>query len=110
MTSGAKVKSPTILASRLRWIREDAGLNQKQFATRLWTGANRISDYETGIREPGLHMLRRYAAFAGVTLSELLDGIDHQATNPLLSRPPGGGRAPAPHLPPRGAGNQLPTK
>ena len=43
-------------------------------------------------------------------LSELLDGIDHQATDPLLSRPPGGGRAPAPQLPPRGAGHQLPTK
>ena len=32
------------------------------------------------------------------------------STDPLLSRPPGGGRAPAPQLPPRGAGHQLPTK
>lgn len=62
MTSGVKSKSPTMLASRLRWIREDAGLTQARLGTELRTGANRICHYEIGVREPQLPILRRYAA------------------------------------------------
>lgn len=75
MTSGVKTKSPTMLASRLRWIREDAGLTQARMSIRINTATARISDYEVGRREPQLLILRRYAAFADLTLSELLDGV-----------------------------------
>ncbi|MBU8834148.1 helix-turn-helix domain-containing protein [Mycolicibacterium goodii] len=75
MTSGRKGSPPTTLASRLRHLRESAGMSQAEMAKRVMTGANRISDYELGRHEPSLVVLRRYAGTFGTTLSSLLDGV-----------------------------------
>jgi transcriptional regulator with XRE-family HTH domain len=71
MTSGVKKTPPTELAATLRRIRESAGLTQTDMGRRLRTGGNRVCDWETGNHEPQLHVLRRYADFAGVTVADL---------------------------------------
>jgi DNA-binding transcriptional regulator YiaG len=66
---------PTALAGRLRALRVGQGWSQWDLARVLKTRANRVSDWETGLHEPTLALLRRIAAVYGLTVAELLDGI-----------------------------------
>lgn len=73
--SGNHGTAPTPLAVRLQALRHHAGLHQQQLAPQLATRANRISDWELGIHEPTLAILRRYATTFGITVAQLLDGV-----------------------------------
>jgi transcriptional regulator with XRE-family HTH domain len=68
---------PKRLAEKLRAIREGLGLSQTQILKRLehekTMHYGRISEYETGKREPTLMVLLQYARVAGVHMEDLVD-------------------------------------
>lgn len=75
---GTKARpKPKRLAEKLRQIRLGLGLTQMEMPGRL--GAEdiikhaRISEYETGLREPSLMVLLSYARLAGVHMEALVD-------------------------------------
>jgi len=81
---GSKPKyRPKNLAAKLLQIRKALGLSQQQMLRRLGPkhslSAARISDYETGTREPSLWVLLAYGSVARVHLETL---IDDEATLP----------------------------
>jgi transcriptional regulator with XRE-family HTH domain len=68
---------PEHLAEKLRQIRDALGLSQTEMLRRLGyedaISYARISEYETGIREPILMILLQYARVAGVHVEALID-------------------------------------
>jgi len=68
---------PKRLAEKLRAIREGLGLSQTQMLKRLEHEATmhygRISEYESGKREPTLMTILQYARVAGVHMEDLVD-------------------------------------
>ncbi|HEX7330155.1 MAG TPA: helix-turn-helix transcriptional regulator [Pyrinomonadaceae bacterium] len=81
---GSKPKyRPKNLAAKLLQIRKALGLSQPQMLGRLAAGhslsAARISEYETGTREPSLWVLLAYGRVARVHVEIL---IDDEATLP----------------------------
>lgn len=56
-----------ILAKRLRDIREDRDLSQKEIATLLNTSQGYYSKYELGKREMPLHHLKTLCKFYNIT-------------------------------------------
>jgi transcriptional regulator with XRE-family HTH domain len=65
------------LPEKLRAIRDALGLSQSEMLKRLGVeeliDSYRISEFETGQREPPLLVLLRYARVAGVYLEEIID-------------------------------------
>lgn len=57
---------------RLKELRSERGLSQKELADVLDCSVTVYSRYETGAREPSLDTLIRLADFYGVTLDELV--------------------------------------
>jgi|ERR1041385_1764085 transcriptional regulator with XRE-family HTH domain len=68
---------PKRLAEKLRAIREGLGLSQTQMLKRLkhekTMHYGRISEYESGKREPTLMTILQYARVAGVQMEDLVD-------------------------------------
>jgi transcriptional regulator with XRE-family HTH domain len=63
------------LGQRLRTLRLEWGWSQAELGVVTGHASNRISDWENGRYEPGLPVLRHFAAAFETTVSELLDGI-----------------------------------
>lgn len=76
MGKGARPK-PERLAEKLRQVRDALGLSQTEMLRRLGfedvISYARISEYETGIREPTLMILLQYARLAGVHMEAFVD-------------------------------------
>jgi transcriptional regulator with XRE-family HTH domain len=76
MGRGSRQK-PERLAEKLRQIRDALGLSQTDMLRRLGfeeiISYARISEYETGIREPTLMILLEYARVAGVHMEDIVD-------------------------------------
>lgn len=76
MGRGSRQK-PEHLAEKLRQIRDALGLSQTDMLRRLGfeevISYARISEYETGIREPTLMILLEYARVAGVYMEDIVD-------------------------------------
>jgi transcriptional regulator with XRE-family HTH domain len=74
---GTARPKPKRLAEKLRQIREALGLSQTEMLRRLWLESEmhygRISEYETGQREPSLLTLLEYARVAGVHMEVIAD-------------------------------------
>lgn len=76
---------PKKLARKLRQIREALGMSQSEMSRQLAaehsfkTARSRISEYESGAREPPLAILLAYGRVARVHLESL---IDDEATLP----------------------------
>jgi transcriptional regulator with XRE-family HTH domain len=66
---------PKYLARKLRQIRESLGLSQSELARRLSVGVNtpRLSEYESGTREPALITLLAYGYLVGIPVDHLID-------------------------------------
>lgn len=70
---------PTNLGRKLRQIRKALGLSQSEMSRQLaaehsfHTARSRISEYESGAREPPLLILLAYARVARVHLESLID-------------------------------------
>lgn len=64
---------------RVRKLREERGLIQKELDAKLIKGDNGgsyTSQIESGKRVPGIITMYKYAVAFGITLSELLEGIE----------------------------------
>jgi transcriptional regulator with XRE-family HTH domain len=74
---------PKNLARKLRQIRDGLGLSQSEMLRRLEAenliSVARISEYESGVREPSLRVLLSYGHVARVHLESL---VDDEATLP----------------------------
>ena len=75
---GAKSQNrPKNLARKLLQIRNALGLSQSEMLRRLGVedsfSTARISEYETGVREPSLWMLLNYGRVARVHLESIID-------------------------------------
>jgi transcriptional regulator with XRE-family HTH domain len=73
---GTKPRSkPKYLAAKLFAIRQRLGLSQAQLARQLKfkVSCARVSEYETGFREPNLLVLLRYSELAGVNMETLVN-------------------------------------
>ena len=70
---------------KLRKLREDRGLFQKEVAEALGISQARYSHYELGNREPDNQTLRHIAVFFDISLDYLLDVTD---TPTLPNQPP----------------------
>lgn len=57
---------------RIKALRRNKGLTQTQLAQRMWVQKSIISAYETGMRQPSLDMLMKYANEFHVTTDYLL--------------------------------------
>ena len=64
------------LKDRLRALREETGLKQKDFAKKMNIANTTYNNYETGTREPDKETLKRFAAFFGCTIDYLLGYSD----------------------------------
>ena len=68
---------PERLAEKLRQIRITLGLSQPEMLRRLGVedmiSYHRISEYESGKREPLLMILLQYARIAGIYVEDLID-------------------------------------
>ena len=65
---------PALLAAKLLAIRQNLGISQFEMAKRLdFPLYTRLSEFESGKREPNLLLLLRYAKLAGITVEELID-------------------------------------
>lgn len=88
---------PKNLSQKLRQIRIDLALSPAEIIRRLGLEdslhVGRISEYETGVREPSLLMLLAYARLAGVHLEDIVDdglGLPARLPGPHRSRRSGG--------------------
>ena len=74
MGTRARMK-PRHLAAKLREIRQHLGLSQSQIAKRLGfkTSYARVSEYESGAREPNLLTLLAYSQLVNVHLEEIVN-------------------------------------
>lgn len=68
---------PQLLAEKLRHIRASPNLTQGELTRRLevegLTTQSKVSEFESGKREPSLPILLQYSRLAGVHLEDLVD-------------------------------------
>lgn len=62
----------TLFGTRLRELREEAGLSQKQLAERLGITKTTVNRYENDLREPEFATLIEIVRFFGVSADYLL--------------------------------------
>lgn len=74
---GSTRERPERLAEKLRQVRLSLGVSQSEMVRRLEAEDQldyaRISGFETGLREPTLKILLRYARLANVHMEALVD-------------------------------------
>ena len=71
---GQKARSrPERLPAKLLVIRQKLGVNQTEMAKLLKCESKRLSELESGRREPNLLLLLNYARLAKVTVENLID-------------------------------------
>ena len=58
---------------RLKEIRQGKGLTQKQVADHIGCNPCVYSRYETGEREPSIHILKQLSAFLGVSIDCIVE-------------------------------------
>lgn len=67
----------TIIATRLKSLRKEKKLTQRQLASKLQISQSTVALYETGNREPDIDTLEKIADFFDVTLDYLAGRTDH---------------------------------
>lgn len=71
---------------RIRELRVDCGLQQKQIAQDLHLSKQVYSNYELGQREPSIDMLGKLADYFGVTVDYLIGRDDKAQAEPLKTK------------------------
>lgn len=74
------------IGDRIRTIRKEKGLTQKQLAQRLGVSASMVGQYETNVRKPKFETLKNFSEALDVNITELID-IDDISPS-LLSMSP----------------------
>lgn len=70
------------IGERLRALRKEAGLTQKELGERLGVSASMIGQYETNLRNPKFETLEKICDVLNVSMSEF---IDMSALSPSLN-------------------------
>ena len=73
---------------RLRDLREDHDLTQKQVADFLLIKQNTYSQYENGVRQLPLELLIRLARYYTVSTDYILELTDYPSPDPYKSKKP----------------------
>jgi transcriptional regulator with XRE-family HTH domain len=71
-------------SSRLRKLRHECGLLQRDVEEVLCLGMGALSQYERGLREPGFDLLVTFADFFDVSIDYLLGRSDAPESSPAL--------------------------
>ena len=69
------------LGEKLKMLRKSRFLSQFELATALDISQNAVSQYELGVRQPSMPVLKKYAAYFNTTISAMMpsDGVaDHE--------------------------------
>lgn len=74
------------IGDKIRTIRKEKGLTQKQLAQRLGVSASMVGQYETNVRKPKFETLKNFSEALDVNITELID-IDDISPS-LLSMSP----------------------
>lgn len=61
------------VGERLRALRKEAGLTQKELGSKLGISASMIGQYETNVRNPKYETLKKFASVLNVNISEFVD-------------------------------------
>ena len=80
------------IGSRIKQLRQENNLTQKELAEKLSIGLTTISNYETGYSIPDVQMLLKIANIFGVSIDYLAGKTDQRnsSTDPLLEGFPEG--------------------
>lgn len=80
------------IGSRIKQLRQENNLTQKELAEKLSIGLTTISNYETGYSIPDVQMLLKIANIFGVSIDYLAGKTDQRnpSTDPLLDGFPEG--------------------
>lgn len=70
------ISMSNVFGSRLRQLRKDRRLTMKEFGTKFDLAESTISGYETGIRNPDMTYIKRFAEFFDVTTDYLIGTSD----------------------------------
>jgi transcriptional regulator with XRE-family HTH domain len=83
---GANLSTVTI-GERIRQVRETIGLSQEGLGARCKPPIDKahITHYETGAQIPGLRVCARIATAVGVSVAELLRGVEIPAPEPAAA-------------------------
>lgn len=71
------------IGKRIKQVREDAGLNQRDFAARMGSSSGRVSEIESGKNVPGGDLLLRLNQEFGTDLTWVLTGKQDGTVIPL---------------------------
>ncbi len=71
---------PSIIADRIKQARVNAGLTQKDLASRLHVGQSACANWEKGIREPDVNTICDICQVLGVTADYLLGLVTESGT------------------------------
>lgn len=74
-----------MFSKRLKKLREEFGLNQKQLADKIKIGNKTISDYERAISSPDLETLKIIADFFNVSIDYLIGNTNIRTTEKNIS-------------------------
>lgn len=66
------------IGENIKMLRKYNMLNQKQFAERMGTTQQRVSEWETNKIEPSLYNAIKMLKVLGVTFEELTDGVEEE--------------------------------
>lgn len=64
------------LGDNIKYFRKINNLNQKDFAEKIETAQQRVSEWECNKNEPSLYNVKKMLKIFGVSFEELTDGKD----------------------------------
>ena len=65
------------LGENIKNLRKISGLNQKQFAQKMQTTQQRVSEWECDKIEPSLYNVVKMLKIFNVTFEDLIDGVNY---------------------------------
>lgn len=64
------------LGENIKSLRKDNNMNQQEFARRMNTSQQRVSEWECNKIEPSLYNIVRILKVFGITFEELTEGVE----------------------------------
>lgn len=71
-----------IYADRLKQLRKESGIKQKDMAEYLHVTATALSYWESGTREPSMEMQKKIADYFGVTIDYMMRSDEEISARP----------------------------
>ena len=76
-----------VIGTRIKHLRTQAGMTQRELAEKMNIGKSTLSQYELGDRSPGIDMQQKFAKIFGVSLDFLVGLTDDRAPKPERASP-----------------------